>query len=506
MPSPTELLAEAQRRFAVKASARARYGDLRQRIHARCFPQQLAYIQSPKRKKAAFCTRRAGKTDANAAYLLDGALGGDDRIILFVAKTRLRAIDLTWKPVQKLEEQLGLVEGEDVKPNETKARRTYANGSEIRWTGADDLDELKKKRGDKLFLVIIDEAQDFDFVILRELVEAIFGPSLEDLQGTICLTGTPGEVCAGIWYGLTVTEEDEPDATKRIGGWDVFRWSVLDNPFMAHMKKRLPELIAEKGNGNYDEGLKDPTILREWFGRWVRDVGDLFYAFDPKKNLYDPEKVQPWGPGWYHARGWDLGLRDAMALVYWGFRLDGDRNLYEAYSWKRSGAHSDEVAKHADGVERELGLNVIVTAADTGGLGALVVEEVEARTGMHNDPAKKTDKAGAVKIFNEDLRSGVMKLRPGSPLAQEMAVLPKLKDWDEERRGKPAPEDPRFPNHCCDGGLYAHRGAKHYLSEAAPARPKPGTPEFYADEERRMREQLEEEAHAENEFNRSWGF
>lgn len=499
MPTKAELLAEAHRRVAAKAEARAKWTGLASKLWGRCFDKQLGFIHSPARKKAAFCTRRAGKTDADSAYMLGEAMSGPDRLILFVAKTRQRAIDLTWKAVEKHEELLGLVPDEDVKVNATTARRTYANGSQIRWTGADDLAELRKKRGDKLWLVIIDEAQDFDFVILKELVDNIFGPALEDLQGTIALTGTPGEVCAGLWYAITASEAEEPDATKRIGGWDVHRWSVLDNPHLPHMRKRVQEIVAERG-------ADDAGVQREWFGRWVRDVGGLFYAFDPTRNLYDPEKLQPWGDGWYHSRGWDLGLRDSMALVYWAFRLDGDNNLYEAYSWKASGVLSDAVAKHARDIEEQLELNVISEVADTGGLGALVVKEVEQRTGMHSDAAKKSEKGAHAKLFNEDLKKGRIKLRPGSPYAQEIAVLPKVKDWDEQKRNLPAPEDPRFPNHCCDSGLYAWRATLHYLSEAAPPKPKPGTPEAYAEEERRMLEEDEERAMAEDEFKRMWGF
>lgn len=497
--------AEAQRRFAAKASARARWKGMSEKLRGRCFDKQIAFISSKARKKAAFCTRRAGKTDADSAYMLDSALGADDRIILFVAKTRQRALDLTWRAVEKLEQLIGLEEGRDFKVNETKARRTYANGSEVRWTGADDIGELRNKRGDKLYLVIIDEAQDFDFVILRELVEAIFGPSLEDLQGTMCLTGTPGEVCAGLWYGITVTPAEEPDERKRVGGWDVHRWSVLDNPHMPHMRRRIEEILLEKGNGDRAQGMLDPTVLREWFAKWVRDVGLLFYAFDPEKNLYDPAKVQPWGPGWYHVRGWDIGLRDNMALVYWGFRLD-DPTLYEAYSWEKNGITSDVVAKHAEDIERELELNVIGEVADTGGLGALVVAEVEQRTGMHSDAAKKTDKPGHVRLMNEDFRSATIKLRMGSPYANEVAVLPKMKDWDEQRTGRPAPEDPRFPNHCCDAGLYSWRFALHYLAELAPAKPKPGTPEAYELEAKEMERRAVEQALAEQDEQNNWGF
>jgi hypothetical protein len=47
-----------------------------------------------------------------------------------------------------------------------------------------------------------------------------------------------------------------------------------------------------------------------------------------------------------------------------------------------------------------------------------------------------------------------------------MVQLPTDPDWpDPEKPERPPSEDPRFPNHCCDAGLYAFRAAWHYVKD-----------------------------------------
>lgn len=467
------LLTEAYRRFGAGAAEHNHALEQAAAVLATRFDRQLDFIASPAKRKAAFCTRRAGKTEADAAYLLTEALAGPDRLCLFVAKTRGRAMDLTWKAVERLCETNGV----DSKPNLTTARRTLANGSEIRWTGADNLEQLKKKRGDKLWLVIIDEAQDFEFSVLTALVDDIFGPGLEDLGGTICLTGTPGIVCSGYWWELT-----RPDAQKRTQGWEVHRWSVLDNPWMMHMRQRLPELKLERGWTD-----ETPTYRREWLGEWVNDFGALFYAFDSSRNLHSPDDQRALPQtGWSHVLGLDLGLRDAMGLVAWGFHPELPE-LYERWSWKKSGILIDELVARIRQFEAEPGVNIVARVADTGGLGALIVEEIAKRHQMRFEAAKKTEKYAHVELFNDDMRSGRVKLLERSPLQEEMAVLPKDPDSDPT---KPPKEHSGFDNHCCDAGLYAWRRAWHFLHERPVAGPAPGSPEFYEAEAQEHERQL----------------
>ena len=70
------------------------------------------------------------------------------------------------------------------------------------------------------------------------LVEDVIEPSLFDTRGTVCMEGTPGPVCAGYWFHVTGTVEDQSrwtstgveikdgDAVHISGAnWSCHRWS-----------------------------------------------------------------------------------------------------------------------------------------------------------------------------------------------------------------------------------------------------------------------------------------
>ncbi len=235
----------------------------------------------------------------------------------------------------------------------------------------------------------------------------------------------------------------------------------------------------------------NPTYRREWLGQWVNDFDALFYAFDPIRNTFVPSSngVQPWGPGWMHTLGWDLGFHDDMALVVWGFNPKFPE-LYEAFSWKRPGAGIDQVAAQIAGLEKR-GFNLVKMVADTGGGGKMFVEEFQKRYPYAFEAAQKRDKYDHVRMLNDELRTGFVKLQHGSPYALEMAELPKAAEPDDDKEEKAPKEDPRFANHCCDAGLYAFRGALHYLHRDDAPVIRPRTPEWYAREELMMTKKLE---------------
>jgi hypothetical protein len=477
------LLEEAHRRYCRRGLDIAKLEKARAGILATRFPEQRRFILHPALRKRLRCPRRSGKTESLAAYLVLEAIGGSDRLCIFVGVTRGRAKDLTWKTCIKLAAQFGVRTTPD-DPNSTLHELRFDNGSLIRWTGADDLSELRKKRGEKVHLVIIDEAQDYKFAILQTLIYDVFGPSLEESGGTLAVAGTPGEVCAGFWYGVSVDPEDEPDELKRVKGFEPFSWTPFENPHVPriHARLRSGEIAQECG------GEASATFQREWKGRWVLDTGSLFYRFDPAKNYHE---LTVEGGDWEHTLGWDLGSNDDMALVVWAFHR-ARRELYEAWSWKKPGALVDEVAREIRTAEARF--NIVARVADTGGGGKAFVNEMTKRHGFVFEAAQKADKPGHVRLFNSDLAAGRVKVRKGSPYAAEIAVLPKVKEWDPGPEGRPAPEDPRFPNHCCDAGLYGWRKAYHYLGEPPEDVPAPGSPEAYENEAREMEEADENEA------------
>lgn len=477
-------------------------------IRDELFQQQLAVIDDEERNKATLCTRRAGKTSTWSRYAVIECLRRPRAIVRIWAQARLRAKELCWNEILDVCRRHRIT----VKSHETELRVTFENGSEIRLVGADKDKEAQKKRGDKTSLEIVLECQSFGS-FLEKLVEEVIEPSLFDLRGTVVLEGTPGPVCAGYWFWVTGDDHDKPRwaskgmlirarteeaATLRGANWSCHRWGLLDNPKLPNAATAREDMHALKKRRNWADD--NPTWLREYKARWVTDKSALFYKFALGRNTYEltPE-TQPWDPPgtperlrkWSHVLGWDIGFNDAMALVVWAWR-EHDNTLYEAASWSESGneGRANVVLKIKEFQQR---FNIVRMVADTGGGGKLHVEEIQAREGLVFEAARKTEKYAHVTLMNDDFLTGRIKCIEGSELAQDLAALPKDPDWEPES-GKPPKEDPRFPNHVPDAGLYSWRWAYAFLAEkedAAP--PPPGSKEAIDAEEKALLEQLEQD-------------
>lgn len=461
--------------------------DLVADLRRECFDKQLEVWDEPARSKGILGPRRIGKTEFNPRYLF-GIAAQRRALTRYWAIARLRAKHLVWDHLKAVSSRLNI----GARFNESELEARLPGGGIVRLHGADKEKEAQKKRGDKVALDVVDECQLFGSY-LKTLREDVIEPGLMDLQGTNLLEGTPGVVCAGDWFDVS---GGEPQATrwesKKVPGFVLYRWMPWDNPHLPHVRAEMFALKARRKWGD-----DHPTWLREYRGIWVNDTGALFYKWDSARNGYENGPILPHGPGWQHVLGWDLGKVDAMALVYWAFHPK-HKDLFEAYSWKKSETTSDLVVAHAEATEARLGLNVVARVADTGGLGALVVMEVGKRTGMHFEAAKKTDKAAHVELFNGELLAGRVRTLIGSPYSEEISVLPKLADWvPEEHDNAPPPEDPRFPNHCCDAGLYGWRKAYHWLWEPDKAPPpRPGTTAWIDQQVSEMENAAEEEVRA----------
>lgn len=482
------LLEEYERRRKAKIAVAGTVAAIRKEL----FAQQLAVHDDKSRNKALLCTRRAGKTQYHARGGTIIALENPGTLQRIWGINRLRAKQLIWEELKalirrhKIDLDPSYNKGQ---PNETELTVRFANKSEIRLLGADKEQEAEKKRGDKTIRETVLEAQLFGH-FLQKLVEDIAEPCLFDLRGDFVLEGTPGPICAGYWYEVSGRNDtdnrwESPGGKDGVGaGWSCHRWSVLDNPFMPHAKV---DLVALKRKRRWTE--ESPTYKREWRALWVNDLTALFYKFDPARNIYNPEDFQPWGPGWEHTVGWDLGSIDDMALVVWGYHPSYP-DLYEAFSWKQPGASASEVLEQLEALEHR-GFNFVKMVADTQGGGKMYVEEVERRYKRHFDAAKKSDKADHVRLMNDDFLGGFLKLADGSPYQQEIAALMRDPEWPPEDKPKAPPrESPKCPNHCSDAGLYGYRDVWHFLHAQDEQLPPQGSEQHHAAEVRKMQEAL----------------
>ena len=483
-PSTRFLLEEAERR----RRERERNGVITQAILGELFKQQVGFVLDESREKAALCTRRAGKTAMWSRYSVIKALAQPMSLIRLWAVSRLYAKQLLWRELLAVCARHKI----PVKPHETELSIRFENGSEIRLLGADKDKEVQKKRGERTDMEVVLEAQGFSSY-LRPLVEDVAQPCLVDRRGTFCLEGTPGPVQVGYWFAVSGNEpfasrwtsQGVTQGSDLIGaGWSMHRWSLLDNPFLPGIKDEVERIKTRRRWAD-----DNPTYVREYLGRWVSDLGALFYSFDPIRNLYDPTAVRPFGHGWMHTLGWDLGALDDMALVVWGYHPDLPE-LYEAFSWKKPGASAQEVMDEITALEDQ-GFNFTKQVADTGGGGRMYVEEVERRFGRHFEAAKKSEKYEHVRMMNDDFRGGFLKLMPGSAYAEEVAQLARDQDWPPPEKPDAKPrEDPKCDNHCSDSALYGWRAAQHYLHRLEPAKPQKGSAAWSKAEEDKMLERL----------------
>jgi hypothetical protein len=313
----------------------------------------------------------------------------------------------------------------------------------------------------------------------------------------------------GLWFvedNLYDTTEDRAThtwtAAEQRGeiATDVHRWGPFDDEDDATAAALKVRWERAAGADIRELGLADddPDVLREWKARWVKEGARYVYALHavPEHQIvYAEQRLGDDGfpdlraamldlPGvkdeqrlYFTALGADLGTRDAFAWVVWAWSLK-DPILYELASWKKTGLDYDQMAAYLHAVRAQLNLSLIV--ADAGGGGKPAVMGWSKRwVDRYHIPiteAKKSPgyKPIAIKQMNNDIRRGWLRIRKDSPLMLEW----KVHRWAPIRdaAGKEV-EDPRTPNHCADGGLYAHMDCYHHRYRPEPEKIVPGSPE-----------------------------
>jgi hypothetical protein len=441
---------------------------LRASMLSRLHPRQRAFVADPARNKAALCTRRSGKTYADATILVDAAVTNPKAWAAYVAVDQDEARRLMWDSVQEIMTR----EGIDYRRNDTRLELYVRGGGRIKLWGANDQRAIEKFRGPPYSVAILDEAASFGPHFDKMVKESI-GPALADYRGQMVLTGTPGAACIGYFYDVT----REGASAK---GWSVHRWSIADNAFFPRWADKaaaggdwsadVRELLAEEMERcGWD--ATSPGYLREWCGQWVRDEAGMVYRWDPDRNGYDG--TLPAGHQWEHVMGVDLGHDDAFAIVVWAYspRLP---DLWCVDRYKQPGLDVTDCAGLIKArIDR---YHPHSTVIDTGGLGKMIAEEIRRRHGISLEPAVKTEKAAHIKLMNTDWGRGLLHEVRDSAYAGELAVL----QWAAGKAG--LVEDPGYANHLCDAALYAWRKAYAYTYRPQRIPPKPGSAEAAQEE------------------------
>ena len=460
------LVEEAVRRKRARDQVRGKLKELCGGLVNSLHPHQKVFLDSPKKKKLARCSRRAGKTHLAAVGLISAAVTNDNILVPYITLSIKNARRIVWATLREIERQFAF--GMEFLENSLTVR--FQNGSQIIMGGCQDANEIEKFRGPKYALAVIDEAQSIKSQTLATLIDDILEPASLDLDGSIWMFGTPAASAAGFFYDADQLQKSP---------WEQHAWTLLDNP---HLPGAADWLERKKEENLWSES--DATFRREYRGEWVRDENSLVYQFDKVRNLSDelPDV------DWHYALGVDLGFVDSTAFVVIGW----SEALAESFvieTQKFTHLTSDDIARKIRSLDSEYQFERIV--ADTGGLGKMVVEEMSKRYSLDIQPAQKRAKHDHIELLNSDLKKGKLQIldtRENRQLIDELELL----EWDLNERTKGRfIERSDCENHACDALLYVWRESLAFLHQKEVKQPLLGSDEWFLAEEKRMEEAAE---------------
>lgn len=328
------------------------------------------------------------------------------------------------------------------RPNEQRHEITFSNKSTIRLMGADCSDkEMKKALGGKYKKVAIDEAGSYSIDMVK-LIYQMIRPATADELGQIILLGTCENIRGTFFEKVTEGVE---------AGWSIHKWTAFDNPHMrVNWEKEIADLVT-----------RNPKVVNaSWFkthylNEWCADddlliihLSEVNYAEDLPKRKTD----------YTYVLGIDLGYNDATAFSIVAYH-DFDKIAYVVESYKQSGMIISQVADAITQIQRKLPFNKLIID----GANKQAVEEMKQRYGLPLESAEKQGKSFYLKMLNDDLIVGNVKLinHKNNELITEWQNL-QWKDLQKED------EDPRCQNHLSDSTLYAWRECYHYLATREP--------------------------------------
>lgn len=432
------------------------------RLEDYLFDKQLAFVRDPSRSKLGVTTRRAGKTISCVADLTYAALASPHSTCLYITLSRANAKRLVWPEFKKLNERFQL----SGKANESELSMQFPNGSKVYLAGAKDRTTIEDFRGLAIKLVYIDEAQSFPAYI-AELVNDVLRPALMDHAGQLVLIGTPGPLPSGYFFDLTNNKH-----------WSQHGWSFFDNPKLPFLQKgishqdELNMVLATRG-----VTAADPSIQREYYGRWVMDENSLVYKYNPRINHYDQ---LPTAPDWTFIMGVDLGFDDADAIAVLAYS-DTHPETYLLEELVTAGQDISALAEQVERLRKKYGVTKIVV--DTGALGKKITEELSKRFSIPMVPAEKTRKVEFIELMNDALRTGKLRAKHSSRFAQDAQKVEW--DWDKSTPDRKVISD-RFHSDICEAVLYAWRESYSFTNKAKAEEPTYGTAAWSSSEADKM--------------------
>lgn len=429
------------------------------------FDKQKQFVFDPSPFKTAVCSRRSGKTISCAADLIHSAQVNPDTIQLYITLARTNAKKLIWPELLKLNRMYNL-KGE---PDNTELSIKFPNDSIIYASGAKDRAEIEKFRGLPLKKVYVDECQSFRDH-LASLIDDIIGPALIDYAGSLALIGTPGPIPAGYFHDCSVTSTS----------WSHHAWTFWDNPFIAQKSGMSHQELLDRELKRRGVFVDDPSIQREWFGKWILDSESLLLHYSHEKNHYEQLPASKWN----YLMGIDLGFvdADAIAVLAWN-ETDPSTYLVEEKVCSKQGL--TELVQEIEKVRSKYDISKLMI--DEGGLGKKLAEEMRRRHHLPVQPADKARKMENYSFLNDALRRGHFKAKHDSRFAQDSYLL-------EIDREKSTPDRIKvkdtFHSDIIDAVLYAFKESPAFTYQAPVVKAPKGTPEW----SKQIETELEEKA------------
>ena len=439
------------------------------------FDKQLAFVTDPSPTKVAVCSRRSGKTVACAADLVNTALNHAHTVSLYVTLSRNNAKKIIWKEINDLNKNYKL----NGVGNMSELSITFPNGSIIYLSGAKDSTEIEKFRGLALKLVYIDEAQSFREYI-KELIDDVLSPALMDHAGTLNLIGTPGAIPTGYFY----------DCAVKSPNWNKYAWTFFDNPFLAEKSKMTHQQMLDRELKRRGVLVSDPSIQREFFGKWTNDSNSLLVHYNPSINDFnnlDKTKYE-------YVMGIDLGFddADAISVLAWA-EHDPTTYLVEEVVVPQQGI--TELVASVESLRAKYDVSKMVI--DQGGLGKKIAEEMRRRYAIPVEAAEKTRKMENIALLNDALRTGKFKAKASSKFAQDSYLV----EIDKERStpDKIKVSD-RYHSDIIDAVLYSFKLSPAYAYVSPKPKLAVGSKEWAQEQETEMFEATLEALKKEEEY------
>lgn len=439
-------------------------------LRKEAFPAQLAFIDDPAKRKAAFVMRRGGKSYTAAIYLLITALKNPGTKSLFIASTREAAENILWRDCL-----FPLLHKFKIHHKYNSFRQTLElqNKSIIKLTGADASDKLiTRYLGGRYITCIIDENQSLDCDIHHWIYD-ILGPAMIDHGGTICCMGTAGPAIGRFWYHLTQPESNYKD-------WSVHKWSGNDNPHMAEkLRAEMERLKAEQPGIENTEGFKNNYMCE-----WVIDSSARVYKFGPNNILKDEAikySLLTCDSKWRYILSFDFGFTDETALNICAYSKY-DNTMYVVETVYETGMIAEDVAMAIRRLRQKYHPVYMVGDCQS----KQFVETLRVTYKLPLVAADKQGKVAHIAAMNSDFIMNKIKVieELNAPVIKEWNEL----TWDERKRVEGIfKEKSEKSNHAVDSCLYNFVFSKHYDAKPEPP-PDPRSSMRIAAEERVKRQ------------------